>query len=149
MVYTTSRPGVEVIKRFEGLKLEAYRCPAGVLTIGYGHTGADVKEGMRITEEQAEEFLRSDLRHIERRVQQLVTAPLTQGQFDALVSFAYNVGLGALERSTLLKRLNAEDYRGAAAQFGLWTRAAGRDLPGLVRRRRAERELFEEVAVHA
>lgn len=149
MVYTTSRPGVDLIKRFEGCHLRAYLCPAGVWTIGYGHTGPDVREGKQITLEEADRLLQADLRHFERRVQQLVTAPLTQGQFDALVSFAYNVGLGALERSTLLKKLNAEDYRAAAAQFSLWTKAAGRDLPGLVRRRREEKAMFEETQVHA
>lgn len=149
MVYITSNPAVELIKRFEGLKLETYKCPAGVLTIGYGHTGADVVCGMKITAEEAERLLRDDLRHFEWRVQQLVTVPLTQGQFDALVSFAFNVGLGALERSTLLRKLNAEDYKGAAAEFGRWTKAGGKDLPGLIRRRRAERQLFEESAVDA
>lgn len=129
--------------------MEAYRCPAGVWTIGFGHTGPDVVEGKRITLQEAEELLRGDLVEVERRVQQLVTAPLTQGQFDALVSFAYNVGLGALERSTLLRKLNAEDYRGAAAQFAVWTKSTGRELPGLVRRRREERAMFEEVAVDA
>ncbi|MEN6534626.1 MAG: lysozyme [Bryobacteraceae bacterium] len=147
MVYITSNPAVELIKQFEGLKLDAYNCPAGVLTIGYGHTGTDVVCGMKITAEEADRLLRNDLRHFEKRVQQLVTVPLTQGQFDALVSFAFNVGLGALERSTLLRKLNAEDYRGAAEEFGRWTKAAGKELPGLVRRRRAERQLFEEVDV--
>lgn len=138
----TSDQGVDLIKRFEGCRLQAYRCPAGVWTIGFGHTGTDVTEGQRITAEEADRLLREDLAHIERRVRQLVTAPLTQNQFDAIVSFAYNVGLGALERSTLLKRLNTQDHRAAAAQFGLWTKASGRELPGLVRRRRAERDLF-------
>lgn len=149
MVYMTSRPGIDLIKRFEGCRLQAYLCPAGVWTIGFGHTGTDVHEGKRITMEEAERLLRDDLAHFERRVQQLVTAPLTQGQFDALVSFAFNVGLGAFERSTLLKKLNAEDYRGAAAQFSVWTKAGGRDLPGLIRRRREEKAMFEEVQLHA
>lgn len=149
MVYITSNPAVEIIKQFEGLRLETYQCPAGIPTIGYGHTGPDVVCGMTITAEEAERLLRDDLRRFERRVQQLVTVPMTQGQFDALVSFAFNVGLGALERSTLLKRLNAEDYAGAATEFDHWTKAAGRELPGLVRRRRAERQLFEEQEVSA
>lgn len=149
MVYTTSKPGLDLIRRSEGCRLEAYRCPAGVLTIGYGHTGTDVREGQRVSAEEADRLLRDDLSHIERRIQQLVSAPLTQGQFDALVSFAFNVGVGALERSTLLRRLNAEDYRGAAVEFGRWTQAGGRELPGLVHRRREERAMFEEVAVDA
>lgn len=138
----TSDQGVDLIKRFEGCRLQSYRCPAGVWTIGYGHTGTDVTEGRRITIEEADRLLREDLAHMERRVRQLVTAPLTQNQFDALVSFAFNVGLGALERSTLRKKLNTQDYRGAAAQFLVWDKAGGKVLPGLVRRRRAERDLF-------
>lgn len=143
MVYAISKPGIELIKHYEGLRLEAYCCPAGVLTIGYGHTGADVAKGKTITLDEAEALLRADLLEFERRVQQIVTAPLTQGQFDALVSFAYNVGIGALQRSTLLRKLNAEDYAGASAEFMRWTKAGAVELPGLVKRRTAEREMFD------
>lgn len=143
MVYAISKPGIELIKRYEGLRLQAYCCPAGVQTIGYGHTGADVTAGKEITLDEAEALLRSDLLEFEKRVQQIVTAPLTQGQFDALVSFAYNVGIGALQRSTLLRKLNSEDYAGASAEFPRWTKAGAIELPGLVKRRAAEREMFD------
>ena len=137
-----SKDGLDLIKQFEGLYLKAYRCPAGVPTIGYGHT-AGVAMGQTITQQQADDYLRRDVRRFERAVARLVTVPLTLGQFDALVSFSFNLGEGALAQSTLLRLLNAGDYAGAAAQFGRWNKAAGRVLPGLVRRRAAERALFE------
>lgn len=137
-----SKAGLDLIKQFEGLYLNAYRCPAGVPTIGYGHT-AGVAMGQTITQQQADDYLRRDVRQFERAVARLVTVPLTQGQFDALVSFAFNLGEGALAQSTLLRLLNAGDHAGAAAQFDRWNKADGRVLPGLVRRRAAERALFE------
>ena len=137
-----SKAGLDLIKEFEGLYLKAYRCPAGVPTIGYGHT-AGVAMGQTITQQQADDYLRRDVRQFERAVERQVSVPLTQGQFDALVSFAFNLGEGALAQSTLLRLLNAGDYAGAAAQFDRWNKASGRVLPGLVRRRAAERALFE------
>ena len=137
-----SKVGLDLIKQFEGLYLNSYRCPAGIPTIGYGHT-AGVAMGQTITQQQADDYLRRDVRQFERAVSRQVTVPLTQGQFDALVSFAFNLGEGALAQSTLLRLLNAGDYAGAAAQFDRWNKAAGRVLPGLVRRRAAERALFE------
>ena len=137
-----SKAGLDLIKQFEGLYLKAYRCPAGVPTIGYGHT-AGVAMGQTIAQQQADDYLRRDVRQFERAVARLVSVPLTQGQFDALVSFAFNLGEGALAQSTLLRLLNAGDYAGAAAQFERWNKAGGRVLPGLVRRRAAERALFE------
>lgn len=137
-----SKAGLDLIKQFEGLYLKAYRCPAGVPTIGYGHT-AGVAMGQVITQQQADDYLRRDVRQFERAVERQVSVPLTQGQFDALVSFAFNLGEGALAQSTLLRLLNAGDYAGAAAQFDRWNKAGGRVLPGLVRRRAAERALFE------
>ena len=137
-----SKAGLDLIKQFEGLYLKAYRCPAGVPTIGYGHT-AGVAMGQTITQQQADDYLRRDVRMFERAVERLVKVPLTQGQFDALVSFAFNLGEGALAQSTLLRLLNAGDYAGAAAQFDRWNKSGGRVLPGLVRRRAAERALFE------
>lgn len=137
-----SKAGLDLIKQFEGLYLKAYRCPAGVPTIGYGHT-AGVAMGQTVTQQQADDYLRRDVRQFERAVSRLVRVPLTQGQFDALVSFAFNLGEGALAQSTLLRLLNAGDYAGAAAQFERWNKAGGRVLPGLVRRRAAERALFE------
>jgi lysozyme len=138
----TGPAGLHLIKTFEGLKLNAYRCPAGVLTIGYGTT-AGVKPGQAITAAKAEELLAADLRKFEDTVNTSVAVPITQGQFDALVSLAYNIGSGAFRASTLLRKLNAKDYAGAAEQFPRWNRAGGKVLAGLTRRREAERKLFE------
>lgn len=136
-----SDKGLDLIKRFEGLRLKAYLCPANVWTIGYGHTGSDVKKGMEITKERAEELLRRDVARFETGVSN-VAATFTQGQFDALVSFAFNLGLGALMSSTLLRKHKAGDYEGAANEFRKWVYARGQKLPGLVTRRVAEAELY-------
>jgi lysozyme len=138
----TSQKGLDLIKSFEGLRLSAYKCPADVWTIGFGTT-AGVKPGQTITKERAEELLRDDVARFEAQVLRLVKVPLTQGQHDALVSFVYNLGAGNLSNSTLLRLLNSGDYKGAAAQFDRWTKAGGKTLAGLVRRRAAERALFE------
>ena len=143
----TSPNGISLIKKFEGLRLTPYRCQAGVLTIGYGHT-ASVVPGMKITRQEAEEFLKQDLEFFEALVSRHVKVPLNQNEFDALVSFAFNVGPGNATRagfttSTLLKKLNAHFPRPNASQELLrWTRAGGRISEGLVRRRNAEMELF-------
>ncbi|WP_104097390.1 lysozyme [Stutzerimonas kunmingensis] len=137
-----SQKGLDLIKSFEGLRLSAYKCPADVWTIGYGAT-AGVKAGQTITKERAEELLREDVKRFEGYVERLVKVPLTQGQHDALTSFVYNLGAGNLSNSTLLRLLNAGDYAGAAAQFDRWNKAGGKVLAGLVRRRAAERALFE------
>lgn len=137
-----SQHGLDLIKEFEGLRLSAYICPAGVPTIGYGTT-AGVKVGQTITKERAEEMLRADVAAFERHVLRLVKVPLTQGQFDALVAFVYNVGAGAFEKSTMLRQLNAGLYADAARQFDRWNKAGGKVLAGLTRRRAAERALFE------
>lgn len=142
VTYRTSEKGINLIKHFEGLRLSAYTCSAGVLTIGYGTT-AGVKEGQVITKDRAEELLLDDVKRFEDQVLRLVKVPLTQGQLDALVSFTYNLGAANLGNSTLLRLLNAGDYKGAAAQFDRWTKAGGKALPGLVKRRAAERALFE------
>ena len=131
----------ELIKSFEGLELEAYLCPADIWTIGYGHTG-NVKEGDSITKAEAEALLDKDLRTFRNGVKRLVKVPLNENQFGALVSFAYNLGLGSLQNSTLLKMLNAGDYTGAADQFLRWNKSGGKVLTGLVRRREAERAVF-------
>lgn len=143
-----STAGLDLIKEFEGYhekqpdgSAKAYRCPAGVWTIGWGCTEG-VREGQVVTAEQATVMLATEMAKHEAAVERLVTVPLTQGQFDALVSFSYNVGSGALEGSTLLKLLNAGDYAGARGQFGRWTKAAGVELAGLVRRRAREAEVF-------
>jgi len=133
--------GLNLIKSFEGLRLRAYQCSANVWTIGYGHT-ADVRANDVITEEEALSFLRQDVAESERAVNQYVHVPLTQNQFDALVSFVFNLGVGSFRTSTLLKKLNAGDYDGVAQEFGRWIHAGGKKLPGLVRRREAERALF-------
>lgn len=136
-----SETGIELIKKFEGCVLKAYKCPAGVWTIGYGHTSG-VKEGQTITKAQAEELLKLDLKQFEIGVNNLVNVPLNQNQFDALVSFCYNLGAGNLKSSTLLKLLNKGNYIGAAEQFDRWIYARGKKLSGLVKRRSAEKELF-------
>lgn len=134
--------GLNLIKDFEGCRLKAYLCPAGVWTIGYGHTQG-VKPDMVINQLQAERFLRQDLKRFEDAVTSLVKVPITPNQFSALVSFTYNVGTGALYDSTLLRKLNKEDYKGAANEFLRWNKAGGKVLPGLTRRRLAEKDLFE------
>lgn len=131
----------ELIKSFEGLELEAYLCPADVWTIGYGHTG-NVKEGDSITKAEAEALLEKDLAVFRNGVTRAVKVPLNENQFGALVSFAYNLGIGSLQSSTLLKLLNAGDYAGAADQFLRWNKSKGKVLTGLVRRREAERAVF-------
>jgi len=137
----TNKAGVDLIRQFEGCKLQTYVCPAGVPTIGYGHTGRDVKLGMKITQDQAEGFLVSDLRLFEQGVEQLCPV-CTPNQFSALVSFAYNLGLESLKTSTLRRMHNEGEYAAAQAQFARWNRAGGRILPGLVRRRACEAALY-------
>jgi lysozyme len=139
---------LDIIKEFEGFRAEPYLCPAKVPTIGYGSTrypsGAAVSlTDPAITEAHGCEILRDTLGQYEAAVSRLVRVPLNQNQFDALVDFAYNCGVGNLEKSTLLKLLNGSDYKGAAMQFGAWVKGGGVELPGLVRRRAAERKLFE------
>lgn len=134
--------GLNLIKSFEGCKLKAYQDIVGVWTIGYGTTGPDVSEGLEITQEEAEKRLLADVEVFERGVSRLVKVPLTENQLAALTSFAYNLGLGALGKSTLLMLLNEGKYEAAALEFGKWSRAGGQVVPGLVRRREAERTLF-------
>lgn len=138
----TSQQGVELIKHFEGCRLEAYLCPAGIWTIGYGHT-LDVKEGDRVDQEAAEAFLIEDLEEFEDHVQRLVEVDLSQDQFDALVSWTFNLGYGNLAASTLLAKLNDGLYDEVPEQIKRWTRAGGRVLEGLVKRRDAEAALWE------
>lgn len=133
----------QLIRVFEGLNTKAYKCPAGVLTIGYGHTGSDVKEGQTITKDQAELLLSQDLGMVGRQVEHALDGMrVNQNQFDALCSFVFNLGIGRLEASTLLKKLKAGDIEGAANEFLRWNRAGGQVLDGLTRRRQAERRLF-------
>ena len=136
---------IAMIKRLEGLRLQAYRCSANTVTIGYGHTGINVTIGMSITEEQAEVFFRQDLAQFETAVNSLVKIPLNQNQFDALVSWTYNLGPGNLRTSTLLQVLNAGKYAEVPAQMMRWIYANKVVNSGLVRRREEEARLFTSV----
>ena len=139
-----SQKGIELIKQFEGYSSKAYPDPAtggAPWTIGYG-TIKGVKPGMIITAEQAEKMLRDDVAKFESGVSSLITAPTTQGQFDAMVSLAYNIGLGNFGKSTLLKKHNARCYTCAADQFRVWNRANGKVMNGLTKRRAAERQVY-------
>jgi len=136
-----SAEGLSLIKKFEGCKLEAYLCPAGVWTIGYGHT-KDVKEGDKINKEEAEYLLQEEMLEYEGYVNDYVEVPLEQHQFCALVSFCYNLGGGSLKKSTLLKVLNEGKYEEVPAQIRRWNKSNGEVLEGLVRRREAEAIMF-------
>ena len=150
--------GLALIKEFEGCekrlpngRLQAYYDGGGVLTIGWGHTGADVHEGMTISQEEADKLLTDDLEETVIGVNQLVKVPLMQNEFDALVSFAYNCGTDidadtkaeGLGDSTLLRKLNDHDYNGAAKEFAKWNKDNGKVSAGLTRRRKAEADLFD------
>ena len=137
-----SGEGIALIKIFEGCKLESYRCAANVVTIGYGHIKT-AKEGMVITQEEAEDLLMQDIKTYEKGVIDLVQVDLKQCEFDALVSFSFNLGLGSLKSSTLLKRINAKDWADVPHQIKRWNKANGEVLEGLVRRREAEATLWQ------
>lgn len=136
-----SEQGLQLIKHFEGFRNKAYQDIVGVWTIGYGCTHG-VKAGMTIIQEQGEAMLMRELNQFERAVDRLVIVDLNQNQFDALVSFAYNLGVGSLQTSTLLKRLNAGDYVAVPAQMLRWNKAGVKEAAGLTRRREAEGVLF-------
>jgi GH24 family phage-related lysozyme (muramidase) len=138
------QPAVDLIRKFEGLRLEAYLCPAGVWTIGYGHAGTNIKAGLKITQADAEALLLSDIERFARAVDTWIKVDLTNNQRCALISFTFNVGIGALQESTLRKRLNnGEDaVKVAMEELPRWNKGDGKILEGLVRRRRAELELF-------
>ena len=140
-----SQNGVAVLKYFESCHLEAYPDPGtggAPWTIGWGHTGPEVKPGLKWSQDMADRTLMKDLHKFETAVSAVVRVPMTQGQFDALVCLTYNIGIGAFQNSTLLKLLNARNYDGAAEQFKRWNKAAGKTLRGLTRRRAAEQCLF-------
>ncbi len=137
----TSQKGIDFIKSFEGLRLKSYDDGVGVQTIGYGSTRG-IAKGMTITQEQAERMLKNDIARFEPEIEKLVKVPLSQNQWDALMSFTYNLGATNLASSTLLKLLNAGDYARAAEQFGRWNRAGGKEFSGLARRRAAEQKIF-------
>lgn len=137
-----SENGIKLIKKYEGLRLESYLCPSKILTVGYGSTGTHVKTNMKITEKEAEELLRKDLVRFENGVMKMLKVNVTQNQFDSLVSFSYNLGLGSLQSSTLLKKLNCYDKQGAGKEFIKWTKSNGLVLQGLLKRRLEEQYLF-------
>lgn len=136
-----SKAAYDLIRHFEGCELTAYRDSGGLWTIGYGHT-KNVHEGMIINRQTAEMYLTQDVNMAAAHVERAVKVLLTQGQFDALVSFIFNLGAGRLQQSTLLKKLNAGDYGGAAEEFGKWVYANGEKAAGLVSRRAEEKRLF-------
>lgn len=147
----TSERGLQAIVAFEGMELNAYRCPAGVWTIGVGHTGevdgVPVKKGLMITQTKAMELLRDDLKKVEHCInRQPFAERLTQGQFDALASFIFNVGMSAFQASTMRKLLCQGENKAAAEQFSRWVygtvNGKKEKLPGLVLRREREREMF-------
>lgn len=141
-----SENGINLIKQFEGCRLTAYQDSVGVWTIGYGWTqpvdGKPVAKGMVITQQKANQLLTEGVAQYEKGVTNLVAVSLNQNQVDALVDFAYNLGVNALKGSTLLKKLNAGDYAGVANEFTKWNKAGGKVMNGLTRRREAERALF-------
>ncbi len=147
--FEVSQEGLDLIKSFEGLKLHSYICPAGVLTVGYGHTGPDVTPEMEITQQVADELLKQDVDLFAKQVNKLVKGlDITQGMFDACVSFAFNLGIESFKKSTLLKYIVLGEYQSAAKEFDRWNKArdsSGNLVPldGLTRRRAAERKLFE------
>lgn len=137
--------GLKLLVASEGCRLTAYPDPATgghPWTVGYGHCGPEVGPGMKITQDQANELLAKDIRRFEKGVDDLIKADISQNAFSACVVLAFNIGLAAFARSTLLRLMNQGDMAGAAKQFALWTRAGGRTLPGLVTRRQNELNLF-------
>ena len=138
----TSSAGLAVLTQREGRRNQAYLDSRGIPTIGVGHTGPEVRLGLAWSDEQVEAALASDVAWAENEVNRCVNVPMTQNQFDALVSFVFNLGSRAFSSSTLLKSLNSGSYMGAATQFPRWDLVAGRQSEGLLRRRVAEQELF-------
>ena len=136
--------GIALVKHYEGLYLHAYRCPAGVMTIGWGHTGKDVTMGEVITTERAEALLEKDLAGAAADVDRLVVVPLAQEEFDALVSFTFNLGAGALAGSALLRDLNQGEYGAVSDQLLRWDHCKGQVLEGLLLRRQAEAKLWKD-----
>lgn len=136
-----NKAGLDLVKRWEGCKLTAYICPAGVLTIGYGSTGPHVKPGMTITQDQADELLRSDLRRFEDGVASTINTA-TDNQFAAMVALSFNIGLSGFMHSTVLRQHNDGNFAAAASAFKLWNKAGGKVLKGLVNRRADEAALY-------
>lgn len=142
MARRINKTALNFIKKWEGLRLTAYKDIVGVWTIGYGSTGPHVKPGMKITEAEAEELLRKDLARFEANVEKKVKVKLNDNQFGTLVSFSFNVGEGALNGSTLLKKLNKGDYNSVPSELMKWVNAGGKRVQGLVNRRSQEGALW-------
>jgi len=142
-----SQEGLSLIKKFEGCEYNAYKCAAGVWTIGYGHT-ADVKEGDLVTQQEADKILEEDMKEYEGYIKSAVTVDLNQNQFDSLVSWVFNLGPSNLSSSTLLTKINNKDWDNVPEQIKRWNKAGGKVLEGLIRRREAEALLFENKEWH-
>lgn len=141
----TSKKGLEFIQDVEGCKLFAYLDTGGVWTIGVGHTGPEVVKGLSCTMEQAMKWLAEDSTEAQEAVNKLVKVPLTQNQFDALVSFVFNVGVNAFAKSTMLRKLNLGDYAGASKEFPRWNKDNGKEILGLTKRRLLEQGVFNAI----
>ncbi len=138
---------LELVKEFEGFRAKAYKCPAGVWTIGYGTTaaagvGIDPKPGVTVTEEEAEDLLEKTMEKFGEQIKPLITAPINNNEYGAFLSLAYNIGPGAFKKSSALRLFNAGDKAGSAKALLMWNKAGGKVLPGLTRRREAEKKLF-------
>jgi lysozyme len=145
----TSGKGIALIKKYEGFRAERYLCPAGLPTIGYGHVIREKEYHLidaKLTEEMAVKLLANDLIRFEDAVNKVVKVPITQCQFDAIVSLTYNIGTGAMATSTMIRKLNAGDASGAMLEFLRWNKSGGKVLNGLAARRQAEANLFMGVA---
>jgi lysozyme len=142
--FTYSDAGFALTKQFEGLNLNSYQDQVGIWTIGYGHTGPTIHGGLTITQDQADQLLQSDVAASVSCVNRAVTAVINQNQFDALVDFVFNLGCSALLSSTLLRDINASNFAAASQQFLLWDHAGGVVIQGLLRRRKAESDLFQK-----
>ena len=139
-----SKAGLELTESFESCRLTAYQDIRGIWTVGWGHTGPEVVAGLTWTQDQADSQLEADVQRAVSMVNSCVTVALTQGQFDALVDFAFNLGCNAEKGSTLLKLVNQGDFEGAANEFAKWDHAAGKVVAGLLRRRQAEEQEFNQ-----
>jgi lysozyme len=142
---SVSQNCIAITKQFEGCKFTAYKCPAEKWTVGYGHTGPDVYEGLTIDQVRADQILMIDMIGAQNTVNNFLKVQVNQNQFDALCDFVFNVGAGNFKSSTLLKLVNEKKFDEAAKEFANWTKGGGKVLPGLVKRRAAEAELFSKV----
>lgn len=135
--------GIDLIKEFEGCQLDAYLDMVGKPTIGYGTTGTDIHLGLHWTQEDCDKILLADLDHVQMQIKKVLDVDLTDNEFSALCSLVYNIGIGNFKSSTMLHCLNEREWDLAAAEFSKWDHAGGREVPGLLKRRLAEKELFE------